>query len=240
MSEEISYAQLFDLLRKEKTKEDLQVIEKTFYKDRFSILNKRETDVRVKEMQHSLVINPDLEKQKIELRNIKKLLNELLDRRQKKIILLALTRTRIPSTIINNEAFSEEEKDLFEETVKLFRTFKQNVVSVQPVKEIIENPDTSAKESESEDNLKQETPLSNSTNTDEITKDEKTEINKDIVKKPTADLSVNIKVKFLVPTSNFYGPQKQILGPYEKDQIVALPKIIADILIKKERAEKVE
>ncbi len=244
MAEEISYAHLFDLLRKEKTREDLQVIDKKFYKNTFKILKSRQSELRVKEMQHSLVLNADVEKEKIELKNINKLLNEIIDRRQKKIILLALSRTRIPSTIINNESFSEEEAVLFEESVKLFRNFKQELSSVEFEQEKeINIPKQQVMEKEEDQKEEQIKEKKQELKTKNVKIDTKSEIIKkpiDIIKTEKKSAIEILKIKFLVAVPNFYGQQKQILGPYEKDQIVELPKVIANILIKKGRAEEIK
>ncbi len=219
MGEETSYEQLFDLLRREKTREDLQEISKGFYTDLVSFLDNQQELIKVKEAQHSLVENLPLEKEKLESRNMRKILNEIVDRRQKKIILLALSRARMPSTIINYEVFSGEEKELFDNSVTSFRSFKDNLgKSVLGDKIVYETK----KESVILEPITVEKP-NEEVNTESV------------VIKPD-----KVKVKFLSSMPNFYGPKKEILGPYEKGQVFELPELIANVLIKKGRAEKVD
>jgi DNA replication initiation complex subunit (GINS family) len=226
MSEEISYEHLFDLLRREKTREDLQSIDKHFYIDVFGSLKSKELIIKQKESQTSLVININLEKEKIEIKNIRKILNEIRDRRQKKIILLALSRAKIPSTIINHEVFTTDENVFFNNCVKLFREFKENNYSST---EKIESKPIIEKEEPKEEfeplPLKEE--IVAKTESDPLPKDEKTVIIQ------------NSKIEFLTDMSNFYGPKKELLGPFKKGDIAELPKIIAKILIDKGRAKKV-
>lgn len=226
MAEEISYEQLFDLLRREKTREDLQEIDKDFYIDLVSFLNEKEEYIKVQEAQHSLVENLSLEKEKLECRNMRKILNEIIDRRQKKIILLALSRARIPSTIVNNEVFASEEKGLFENTVTLFRCFKENLgKSDSKQKKIVcdVQEDKSIPE-----------PV--------ITEEPKKEVEAPIVTSsgPVVVKPDKVKVKFLSAMPKFYGPKKDVLGPYEEGQTYELSELIANILIKKGRVVKVD
>ncbi|MGM5481763.1 MAG: hypothetical protein ACQESE_05140, partial [Nanobdellota archaeon] len=46
-------------------------------------------------------------------------------------------------------------------------------------------------------------------------------------------------VKFTTSVPKFYGKNKEIFGPYDKEQIVTLPNTIAQILLKKGKVEKV-
>ncbi len=225
MEEEISYEQLFDLLRREKTREDLQEISKDFYVGLVSFLDNKQESIKIKESQHSLVENLPLEKEKLECRNMRKILNEVIDRRQKKIILLALSRARIPSTIVNYEVFASEEKDLFENTVTLFRCFKEDLwkSDSKPNKVVCDSQ---------EDNSISESIITEKPKEVVIPVETPVEV-------PSPNLG-KVKIKFLSSMPNFYDPKKEILGPYEKGQISELPELIASVLIKKGRAEKVD
>jgi DNA replication initiation complex subunit (GINS family) len=222
MSEEISYEHLFDLLRREKTREDLQSIDKHFYIDVFGSLKSKELIIKQKESQTSLVMNINLEKEKIEIKNIRKILNEIRDRRQKKIILLALSRAKIPSTIINHEVFTTDENVFFNSCVKLFREFKENNYS-------------STEKVESELVIEKEEPESLPVKESVVVEPEKDSSPKD----EKTVIIQNFKIEFLTDMSNFYGPKKELLGPFKKGDIAELPEIIAKILIDKGRAKKV-
>lgn len=233
MPEEISYEYLFDLLRREKTREDLQSIDKNFYNDMFSSLDSREQSIRQKELQKSLVMNAELEKEKIEIKNIRKILNEIKDRRQKKIILLALSRARIPSTIINHEVFTSDEENFFNSCVELFRKFKNNN---HLLSEKVEHKPIIEKE-----NPSPEPKLEPKLESEPLPKEDKAEVDQEkdvsLPKNNETNSVQEVKVQFLEDTPNFYGPKKELLGPFKKDDIVVLPEIIAEILINKGRTK---
>ncbi len=235
---EISYEQIFDLLRREKSREDLQPIEKTFFSDLSQLLSIKEQKIAIEAAQKSLVSNVSFEKEKIEFKNINKLINELIDRRQKKIILLALSRARIPSTIVNHESFSKEEDGFFNQCVSILREFKENIFKVSS--DIIQEEIVLEKDEDiTEPELETETNIP----TDNTPKEETSEK----VEEPTIEQDSKIEeektttnVKFLTEIPKFYTPNKEILGPYQIGDVAELPNIIVDILIKKGRAEKIE
>ena len=232
IEENISYEYLFDLLRREKTREDLQSIDKDFYKNIFFNLNKREKIIQEKQSQTSLITNIDFEKEKIEVKNIRKIAQDIMDRRQKKIILLGLTRARIPGTIINNDLFTEREEEFFNKCVELFRKFKHEVES------------SIISEYDNQDNLNvEDKPIEIPKQIDEQEqKPETKEVEEPKIiqeKEVKKEEYKTIKVEFLNEITKFYSPNKEILGPFEKGQIAEVPEIIANILIKKGRAKKI-
>lgn len=240
LGENISYEYLFDLLRREKTREDLQSIDKDFYKNIFSNINKREKLILEKQSQTSLVTNVELEKEKIEVKNIRKVAQEIMDRRQKKIIFSALSRARIPGTIINNDLFTKKEEEFFNKSVELFRSFKYDVensfVNLKNVDKEDKQEDIDIKKQES----KPEKELEVKKQEKEIKKEGQEEEQEPKLEKELKTqelLGETVKVEFLSEMSKFYGPSKEILGPYEKGQIAEVPEIIANVLIKKGRAK---
>ena len=86
----ITYDLLFDILKIEKSREDLQKLDENFYSDIVNYLSSKD----------SIIENPNTpirerELTKIQLSNVKKLLIELYDRREKKIINLAFYQIKI-------------------------------------------------------------------------------------------------------------------------------------------------
>jgi DNA replication initiation complex subunit (GINS family) len=201
MSEQINFEQILSLVRREQTRQDLQEIDKNLYKNALILLKTKEKQIKSKETQQSLTTtNVELEKQKRLVKHIRKQLNDLIDLRQKKIINSARMRAKLPSTIINNDLLTPEEKEFFDNTVKLFRSFKKDLLNKEISPEEIKNTQTK----------------------ENTTK--------------TIETKENMTVKFLVDMPKFYGPKKQILGPYKKEQIAEVPTLIAKALIKKGRA----
>ena len=80
----ITYETLFDLLRKERSLEDLQSLDPLFWSHVVTYLTERSEFLK----QTSLA---EQEKTKLQLSNIKRILKEIYDHRERKIITLART-----------------------------------------------------------------------------------------------------------------------------------------------------
>ena len=105
----ITYDLLFDILKMEKSREDLQKLDEKFYTDVIAYLSSK----------NAVIENPNTpirerELTKIQLGNVKRLLIELYDRREKKIINLALYRVKTGDGVINTGILLLEEKILFD------------------------------------------------------------------------------------------------------------------------------
>ena len=98
----ITYEVLFDIFRREKNREELQKLDNTFYIDIITYL--REKDAILNDKISKNESKEELKKLTIQLENIHKLLRELYDRRERKIIVMALNKVRIHQNIINTSA----------------------------------------------------------------------------------------------------------------------------------------
>lgn len=113
----ITYETLFDLLRREKGREDLQKLESSFFADVEAYLTEK----------HSIASGPnesffsDEERQKtlLQLSNSARLLRELYDRREKKVATMAIIRARTPTALLDLSAMLEPEKVLFQQLIDI-------------------------------------------------------------------------------------------------------------------------
>ncbi len=122
----ITYETLFELLRREKERSELQKLDSAFFanvlrylKDKQAIIAKQQTDLFSAE-----------EKRKTgeQLDNVKKILKDLYDKREKKIISMAIDKSRNKSSIIDNSVFLKEERELFDNVVKILGMGRENVL----------------------------------------------------------------------------------------------------------------
>lgn len=122
----ITYETLFELLQRERERMDLQKLDPTFFsdvigyiKDKKKILDSRDDSVFAHE-----------EKRKTErqLENIYKILKELYERREKKIISLALDKSRTKSNLIDTSPLLKEEKVIFESLSNLLDTYRDSIL----------------------------------------------------------------------------------------------------------------
>lgn len=117
---EITYEKLFEVLRREKEREELQELDKTFYQGVVEYIQKM-----VKELEEQS--NENKKKKEQELENVKKILKELYERREKKIVNLALDKSRTGVDLIDIAILLEEERNLLNSLVEVLTKFR-NVI----------------------------------------------------------------------------------------------------------------
>jgi len=212
----ITYETLFDILRREKDREELQNLDKTFYSDVVKYINeKRES---LKQSQETLFSDDDREKTQIQLQNIKRILKELYNRREKKIIDSAIMKSRTNSGIIDTAAMLEEEKKLFSEATAILNRARAGILF-----NVIEGREPESIECTN-------TPKAAGTNSAgaDSAKEEGKEQQKE-----------TRMVRILHAVPQIYGEDAELYGPFEEEDVASLPKEIAEILISKERAEEI-
>ncbi len=203
----ITYDLLFDILKIEKSREDLQKLDENFYRDVVDYLSSKD----------SIIENPNTpirerELTKIQLSNVKKLLIELYDRREKKIINLALYRVKTGDGIINTEILLAEERIFFDMLYLQLSRYRDDILhnvldGKIPAPQVMGSLLPSV---------------------------QSTQILQDI-----EDTSEGVKsIRFIKSVPKFLGTELEVYGPFEENDIASLPSKIANILIKKDRAEE--
>ncbi len=128
MSEtKISYEYLFDTLRKEKNTDEIQSIDKDIYSAIHDYLLEKQRELRkIKGDQGE--DSSEYEKKRVYFRNVKKVVRELYEKRERKILSLAVDKTRIDSNIIDTTNLLESEKEFFEKTTSLLKSQKHSSI----------------------------------------------------------------------------------------------------------------
>ena len=124
----ITFDNLYETLRLEKYKTELQRIDKSFYKKLLRYLEEKKAILRSQESKDSVFANDSITKTKRQLDNSKMLLKELYEKRETKIIDLALSSSRASGTVQDADALLEDERDMYNELVNLFNGYRKNVL----------------------------------------------------------------------------------------------------------------
>ena len=199
----ITYETLFEILRREKQKEELQKLSETFFDDVVSYFKEKEEITETSHEAGNMFAHSEKEKNMQQLENIKRILKELYDKREKKIMNIAINRARTNSDLVNTAAMLKEEKLFFNCLVEMLSRFRKEVLF-----SLLEgnSPDIREDFFAGKKKEKKETKL----------------------------------VRFLHAVPKFVGKELETYGPFEDDDIANLPFEIADVLIKKERADEIE
>ncbi|MBC8494864.1 hypothetical protein H8D36_01795 [archaeon] len=259
----ITYETLFDLLKIEKDRDELQELDDTFYSDVMHYLTQKQSLINQEGTQSGLFGASESEKTKIQVLNIKKIVKELYERREAKIIRLAINKSKTGSNLTNTVAMLPEEKIFFAEILLVLNKNRLTVLQkilffnnglnqqpkpVQTTPIVEEEPNLEppkeaiAELKKEEESVKPVPPAEKEMATgDEIKTEPQTEETPKVesikTQEPKDEYDIKIKVKFLGEVPKFVGKKLEVYGPYTEGDTAELPKIIANILINKQRAK---
>lgn len=124
----ITLESLYDLLRNEKKREDLQKLEGTFFIDVVMYLKEKQALLESKQKSTELFAIGDREKLEYELRSIKRILKELYEKREKKMLEIALNKSRTGSDIIDTSAMLSMEREFYHKILRTLDDFRWGIL----------------------------------------------------------------------------------------------------------------
>lgn len=257
----ITLETLYDVLRNEKKNEELQELSKTFYLDVVAYMREKKALLESRKDEDELFATSERKKLEYEMRSIKRILKEIYEKREKKIIAIALNKSRTGSEIIDTSSMLTEEKEFFKEIVEHFDIYRRGVLlhlwraklpSVKrksPVLAALSQEVSTSLESDlSEGGDTQETLKTGEqelTEVEEAAEEEmqgsetsSTEKAPEIEEEPEEKKPV-VKVKFLHAVPRFLWKDMKEYGPFRSGDEAEIYPEIADLLERKGRAEKV-
>ncbi|MFC1723944.1 hypothetical protein ACFL0V_07445 [Nanoarchaeota archaeon] len=246
----MGYETLFEILRLEKMREELQKLEPDFFKQVLRYLCQKQQHFESKQSQTLLFERDEKEKARLELENVRKILKDLYDRREKKILHMALNKSRSGISLVNLSAMLPSEQALFNSINSTLSDFREETlfklvagklpcsIKAQPVSPNMPQTSPSPSPSVSPDENSISNPASEeSDGSIHGHFQESKELKAPSFLNEKAETTQ--KVKFMAPVEEIIGPDLQIYGPYESGAIIELPKELAAAFVKKEQAEEV-
>jgi DNA replication initiation complex subunit (GINS family) len=206
----INYETLFELLRIEKNRDDLQELPQNFFEDVLAYMREKQQILDEGKQKEDLFSATEREKVITEMANIRKILRELYERREKKIISMALNKSRTRSNIIDTSKLLGDESRLFSRVVSVLDTFREGILL-----NVLDFRQPFVEDKKGLQELSQSKEAKNSS----VSKETKL-------------------VRFLYPVPKFIGKELESYGPFEEEDMATLPSDIADLLIGKGRAEE--
>ena len=204
----ITYETLFELLQREKERADLQKLDPAFFNDIISYIKDKKKIIEAKS--DSPFAKEEIKKTERQLENIYKILKELYERREKKIISLALDKSRTKSGLIDTTSLLKEEKVIFEALTSLLDTYRDAILY---------------------NILNERMPFMGPLEDKKPKEDFKTALE---LKNPTK------LVRFVHTVPKFVGPELEEYGPFEEEDIANLPAEVAEVLINKGKVEEIK
>lgn len=204
----ITYETLFEILQREKERTDLQKLEPSFFSDTINYIKDKKKILEAKS--DSPFASEERKKTERQLENIYKILRELYERREKKIISIAIDKSRTRSNLIDTTALLKEEKVVLDALTALLDTYREAILySV----------------------LNEKMPFMQAVEEKKAKEDFATAFD---LKKHTR------LVRFTHHIPRFVGPELEEYGPFDSEDIANLPVEIADVIISKGKAEEIK
>ena len=224
----VSYETLFELLRLERSRTELQKLPDSYMEDIKKLIDSELNAIKLLEDES------ERKKKEIHLKSTLKIVKELYERREKKVVNMALDKSKTKAAIIDFFRLLKHEEEMFGEILSILdkhRGEMDNSVLVKAESKELKE-ESSGEPSESEELArpedKKETLVEESGKGDKETEEKVPDI--DDTKKT---------VRFLSSFPRFLGPELEEYGPFGEEDIANLPSEIADILVEKERAEEI-
>ncbi|MFH0936473.1 MAG: hypothetical protein V1815_02235 [Candidatus Woesearchaeota archaeon] len=202
----ITYETLYEILRREKYKTELQPLDKDFFKNVLNYLREKQDILDSQKNKETFFNFTEIQKTQTQLDNIKKILKELYERRENKIIQIALFSSRSKNKT-DASIMLPEEKSLYDHLNRIFSNHRDGILH-----NLLSYNFPSLAEKEKPKDIKIEKK-----------EQEKTKL-----------------IRFLHSIPKFIGDDLNIYGPFEEEDIGSLPLDIANLLIKKQRAEEIK
>ncbi len=239
----ITLETLYDILRNEKKKDDLQKLEESFFLDVVGYVKEKKALITSQKDKWDIFAAGEKEKLEYELKSIKRILKEIYEKREKKIFEIALNKSRTGSDIIDISAMLWEEKEFYYSLLKTLDTFRQGIVwqlfqGEPPNLSIIPTMPKPQFIAEHKEILESDEEISLDSST-EKTVSQKAESPLKVENLPMQDLLPKLKIRFLHPTPSFIWKDMKVYGPFDTGNETEIFPEVAELLVRKGRAEKV-
>src|SRR3989344_304666 len=122
----ITYETLFEMLRLEKNREELQKIDPEFFSHVLTYL--REKLQILNASKQSIFGDEQQENTRKQLETVKKIIKELYEKREKKIMMMALFKCREKTNVMDTSSLLKEEQILFLQLVNILDSFRNSML----------------------------------------------------------------------------------------------------------------
>ncbi len=131
MAEEglITYENIYEILRLEKYKKELQKLDPDFFNKVTRYINEKRIILQGYEVKDSVFASQSITKIKKQLENIQLLLKELYEKRENKIIQMAMYNSRVNATLQDSDVLLHEEKELYESLISNLNSARNGILN---------------------------------------------------------------------------------------------------------------
>ena len=233
----VTYDKLFELLRTERTDPNLQQLPPAFFVDVRAYLALKQESIAKSKISTDIFAADHVETVQQQVRNALHILADIYDRRERKIVNLALNKVRAVGHNVDTSKLLVEEKALFTHIVTLLSAQRATVQKLLTQDEIVVLPSASS------------APLPGSAIDSQVSGAQTAALACELVTAnsvaqtasvQTQSDSVAEKYEVIAPISEFFGPDMQRYGPFAVGDQASFSEQIVRILIKKNLVKLIE
>ena len=225
----ITLETLYDMLRNEKKREDLQKLEDSFLLDVVSYVREKQALLDTKKESTEIFAAGEKEKLEYELKSIRRILKHIYELREKKIIEIALNKSRTGSDIIDSSSMLREEKGFYEKTLQILDDHRQGILMKLFKGEL---PDLTISALPQIDTYRERDGGPGK----DIDDPQPFPSPPDL---PSVKGNSMSTIRFLHPVPSFVWKDMKVYGPFEPGESTEIFPEVAELLIRKGRAVKV-
>ena len=220
----ITLETLYDILRNEKKKEDLQKLESSFFFDVVGYLREKQALLEMKKEGENIFAAGEKEKLEYELRSIRRILKEIYEKREKKILEIAMNKSRTGSDIIDTSSMLREEKEFYNQILQSLDHFRRGVLLNLFRAEL---PSVDSQMQRIELNLEQRK--------EQI----KAELQEKVERQAEEQKPAMTRIRFTHAMPSFVWKDMKVYGPFDVGEETEIFPEVAELLVRKGRAEKI-
>lgn len=203
----LTYETLYELLRKEKARPELGKLDENFLSEALNYLKEKQQSYDDNLVKNDIFSQSERDKLHIQITNIRKIMRDLYDLRERKILTMAVNHSRTGAYISDTAHLQPSEQDMFNATCTILKQYRTGVLhrllelrepDIMPAILPIPGKKEKIQEKSIEDNAK--------------------------------------TVRFLDTVDQFVGEELETYGPYNPNDVASLPQTLANILIEQGKA----
>ncbi len=124
----LTYETLYEMLRKEKSRDELQKLDEPFFRDVLTYLREKQQAYDDNLTKNDIFSQSERDKIHIQLTNIKKILKDLYDIRERKIINMSINKSRTHTMIVDTANLLQQEQPFFESLHSVMSQYRTGIL----------------------------------------------------------------------------------------------------------------
>jgi len=124
----ITYESLYELLRRERYRPELQRLDTSFYRNALNYLKEKQAILNSQEGKDSIFAGSEIDKTRVQLRNVQKILRDIYEKREEKIVRLAIFNSRNNASVQNESALLPEEEGIFDSVKGVLSQYRGGIL----------------------------------------------------------------------------------------------------------------